>query len=1292
MQAISELKEQAVTDTPLIVFDCILASGRAEHWSTHGATASGVEYEARVIQHSAFDIQTASDQGVDGSPLISIVLANADSHFSEIERTIGWKGARLTVSFLFYDLRSNVPLTDATVVFQGICNPPERSDESSFRLSAVNRMSLQRVLLPQVRIQRRCPWEFPITADQRSEAVSGGANGKYSLYYRCGYSAGIEGGTGNLNGSQPFTSCGYTRSDCQTRGMFGRFGGLEFVPSAIAVRGYGKDWSTSAVSVNQARYNDYIPMVYGTVWHSPTAVFARNDGNLTRMEVLLGIGEIQGVLTVLVNGVEIPQGVKGTNMTGTGWYNVETLGTRDGCFDNNFVDGNGTPQGDPYGSLAYLSVVVPNRLSSGTSLPSVSVLLQGLKVPVYGLDGGFLAEQFSSNPSWILLDLLRRSGWAPSEIDIASFANTAAFCDEKIAVTDPNGNTITLPRFECNLLLQRRRSAGDVVRGVRNCARLYITYGPGGTLQAHVENTLALESPIEKDHSNSTETLNGGWPSYEFGDGSNGFSGILRRPNGSASVTLTSRSIADTPNRMSVEFQDALNGYQQDSFEMLDSNDVALTGQLTSSTLMALGLPHYDQAARILKFNLDKSLRGNTYIEFQTSVKAFGIAPGDLISITYLKEGYLRQPFRVLKLSPATNYRTSTITAQIHYDAWYSDTNGQVTSPSGVVMQDNSSVGLPKPLQGSVLDDEGNIQFGVEETAATNGDGSIDTGVRVSFIPPPTVPVGGPGIPLLSISAEVGGGGILKGGRNLYYAVSARDSAGRESALSFLVRASIPNDASSVTLAELSFAKGTDAFHVYRGDTPAQLFRIASDQPVASSFIDDGLDNQLTPPPDSNFDHANFYWRRELQPEVVVTIHSPTSIGSTTLQMTLNANRGVTVRITRGTGAGQERFIVTNDANSLTVAPWDVEPDASSFFAIAEAGWHFGALTKSSPVQFSIPNRAGEVVQIMGRAANVNDTECSPEISTVTRWMIGGAGTVDADVPPAPFFGLAPGIGDGKVVLSGVSFADLTNTRSISSGTLTLLYWNELLGTPATLLAEDLAVSDTTLTLNVPGPADGGSLLQIDAELLQVLTVGANGTQYELKRGANGSISVAHTASAPVYHLLSQTTILPFPSGFFGTSYSGSWSYPVSLPDVRVSSAELFVTNQKGNSAITTVCMTHNNENGLRTLSGGQYSIQADGFLAVEECVAPAIVVEAAHAVRDIFAILGSPADAQVQLQVNVNGILYTVLTFAPEAGVSNSVLGSQLPPLSAMAQITVGVLSVGQACPGANLTVLIRL
>ena len=1299
MQTVYELKEQAVTDTPVLVFDCVLRGGQTEHWCTHTLTVGATAYAARVLQHSTFDIQTASDQGVDGSPRISIILANADSHFSEIERATGWKGAKLTVGFLFYDLRNQVPLTDTAIIFQGICNPPEEIRESTFRLTAVNRMNLQRLLLPPIRIQRRCPWQFPATSNQRTEAVDGGADGKYSRYYRCGYSADIPGGTGNLNNGAPYTSCSFTREDCQARGMLNRFGGIEFVPPAIAVRAYGKDWQTSAGAVNQGRYNDFVPMVYGTAWITPPVVFARNDGNLTRMEVLLGIGEILGVLKVLVNDVEIPLGVTGTNMTGTGWYNVPTLGTRDGGFDLNFVDASGTPSGDPYGSMAYLVVVVPTRLSSGTSLATVKVLAQGLKLPVYAADGSYLSEQFSSNPAWALLDILRRTGWAASEIDISSFAAAAAFCDEPISATDLNGNPITLPRFQCNLVLQTRRSGGDVVRGIRNTARLYLTYGPAGVLQLQVQNTIALEQPTMPAGSNSTEPLNGGWPSYEFGDGSTGVSGILRRPNGEPSVVVSSRNTADTPNSLTVEFQDSLNGYQQDSYSMVDPSDVALAGQEISTTLQALGLPHYDQAARILKFNLDKSIHGNTYIQFETTVRAVGIRPGNMVTVTYLKEGFSRQPFRVSKISPATNYRTSTITAQIHDDAWYADTNGQGTSASGTTHQGGAGIGVPKPLLGNVLDVNGDIQFGVEELTGTSSDGTTETSVSVSFDPPAIAPAAGPGMPLIELITSVGSGGTLKGGQTLYYAVTGVDSASQESVLSFIVRAVIMNDGSSVTLSSLSFAPGTQTFHVYRGATPAQLFRIASNQALAGRFTDAGLAKQLIAPPDPNFDHATFYWRMELQPESAATVYSTTTAGNGTLGMAPNRYRGMTARITRGTGEGQERAITANDATTLTVAPpWSLAPEATSFFVVAEAGWRFGAQTKSTPVQFAILNQSGAVVQISGRAANVNDLECEPQLSTVTRWTIGGFGTADADVPPSPFFGLGAGQRGGTLELNGVSFTDLTNTRAISAATLTLHYWDELQPTPASLLTTAVGTGDSALSLISAGPGQPGGFIQIDAEVLRIEAVTNNGTQYQVTRGVHGSLASAHAAGTPVYLLVGKSVIAPFPPEFFGSPYSGSWTYPVLLPNVRIASADLFVTNNRGSSPATTVCLTSTTDNGLRTLSGGQIDLTVDGVVAIESNAVPAATLPRSSSVRDIFATVEqAPGGSPLTCVVNVNGAAIATLTIPTGQVVSNTLDMTTNPGVMGLViqtgqPITLDITAVGSSYPGKRLTATVRL
>ena len=156
--------------------------------------------------------------------------------------------------------------------------------------------------------------------------------------------------------------------------------------------------------------------------------------------------------------------------------------------------------------------------------------------------------------------------------------------------------------------------------------------------------------------------------------------------------------------------------------------------------------------------------------------------------------------------------------------------------------------------------------------------------------------------------------------------------------------------------------------------------------------------------------------------------------------------------------------------------------------------------------------------------------------------------------------------------------------------------------------------------------------------MIRVEAVQNNGTQYSVTRAIDGSQAAAHAAQTPVYHLLSKTVIAPFPPEFFGSPYSGSWSYPIALPDVRVASAELFVTNQQGNSPAQDICLTHTTDSGLRTLSSGQYSIQVDGYLAVDQSAAPALVMDASHSVRDVSAVLGTAADAAVGLQLNVNG------------------------------------------------------
>ena len=105
---------------------------------------------------------------------------------------------------------------------------------------------------------------------------------------------------------------------------------------------------------------------------------------------------------------------------------------------------------------------------------------------------------------------------------------------------------------------------------------MYLSFDSNGLIQLNPEDTLANQQPTQSASSNSTEELNGGWPAYEFGD--NAFSGIVRSANGTPSLTVTSQSIANSPNQYTVEFQDEFNDYQQDSLSLVDIDDFVLNG------------------------------------------------------------------------------------------------------------------------------------------------------------------------------------------------------------------------------------------------------------------------------------------------------------------------------------------------------------------------------------------------------------------------------------------------------------------------------------------------------------------------------------------------------------------------------------------------------------------------------------------------------------------------------------------------------------------------------------------
>ena len=221
--------------------------------------------------------------------------------------------------------------------------------------------------------------------------------------------------------------------------------------------------------------------------------------------------------------------------------------------------------------------------------------------------------------------------------------------------------------------------------------------------------------------------------------------------------------------------------------------------------------------------------------------------------------------------------------------------------------------------------------------------------------------------------------------------------------------------------------------------------------------------------------------------------------------------------------------------------------------------------------------------------------ESSPNLNPLTRWQIGGGEGIeaDADVPPLPIFGLDPG-GQGTIELLGIGFSTLTDTHTISAGTLTVFYWDELESPSAIAVAANIASTDTTINLTVAGTVGVGGLVQIESEIMAVTAVLERGSAV----ASDSRIAREHGCGSfergSSLKLERNVTIVSFFDNFFGSPASGSYSHSIFLPDVRIGAAEFFVTNLRGNSPVASGSFGGTADQGLRTLAGGELSIQVE--------------------------------------------------------------------------------------------------
>lgn len=874
MADINTTKELAKAQQPLLLAVVTFADGSLLRLSTHalntaegGYAYAGNSYTGRITSFNLGAFQGYDTSGIDIIPTASITIADADKSIKiNYEDAKGFAGATLELVFIFWDAGTATFSSDSILKFSGICDGGECEFET-ITVNASNLLNLQRKQLPNVLIQRRCPWLNPVTTAQRATA-----DDPDSPYFRCGET------------NNAATPCSYTKATC-TR--LTRFGGVNWDSQSGQYN--SRDYVTGNVSItnapNDLRYGEPVPMVYGTAWVNPKITNVFGDGNSTRGEAVVALGEVNAILRVVVNDTELPPA---TDITGaTNYivrdkllrYNVINRGGRTGA-PNLDVPWNG--QGDPYGSMCAILWCVPRRVAESSTRPRMRVLVQGPKIRVYTGVSTY-SDAYTDNPAWVLMDLLVEAGRSYSELDIQSFIDAAAICSASVSYTDQYGATASHARYAVSLVIDKRRSAAEVIRSVRmGCGGILVPNSDSGKIQLFIEGTLASQQPAVLSGSNASgavtsKTLAGavanGYYAYSF-------TRVLMQGKKST-LTGKPRPVSSTPNRIQFKFSNSERDYAEDSISLLDPNAVFRAGGENTETFQAEGVSTMDQAKRVASRRRRRNLYGNPrgdaggteIFEWLDTMRCIRLRVGHICVLTDPHYSYTSVPVRILQIRPSSNFETVKIVAERHNDNWFLDTEGQNGDVTLTQLARDRLARAAYPWgplgaqasYGDPMFTADDWTFALRENAETLADGSSVTKLEIRGRQPVNL-FSNIGPPQVGRQGTTSGasGNFPGSGWTYYAAIASKDSTGKLSALSLLCETTITNPTSvnDLTIPVLGWPTGAVGYVIYVGNTPQLMTKHGESSTTPSSITVTAWKERHGGAPDPEFDKMRLKMKR----------------------------------------------------------------------------------------------------------------------------------------------------------------------------------------------------------------------------------------------------------------------------------------------------------------------------------------------------------------------------------------------------------------------------------------------
>jgi hypothetical protein len=1001
LTSISIAKEQAATYCPLLLCDFLFSDASHLRLSTHplntgegGQQYGGYDWLGRISQQAISQVQALSETGVDLIPSVRLDIADPDSYvYINYEKSKGLKGAQLTLTIVFYDPVGGTFSSDSRVAFIGICEHPG-IDVEKLTVNAVAKTSLMRAMVPTIPIQPRCPLCNPTTLAERALAASDD-----SAFWECGE-------TRDLTTAPP---CEFTKATCT---QLTHFAGITWTPpsGAFKVKEYVSGQQSYVWSdPNAAKYGDYFPFIYGTAWVDPPIMSSCPDGNYIKGEAVVCVGQVEGIQQVLCNDSLLDQANQpdGTNYTyGVNkdyWWRYVNDGRRGGTPN---VDTPWNSQGDPYGNLCAIEWSIP-RGGQSSGVPKLRVLVKGPKLRKYqaitsitvssnvavatlvgantdiasndasyeftisgsagaalnatwthltdwawgppgtftwttsgvadgAYAGGYIAYRiYTENAAWVIADLLTWTNYTYADLDVASWTAAAQ----------------VVAAIPCSLVVRQRRSAMDVIRGLRQAYNLLLAPDPvTGKLQLIAEQTLCdqqtadfasdsnYHTGVSSIHADGTSGT--GYVAYRFDAAS-----ILESDKPTSLVELP-RPSGDSPNKIQFAFQDRAYQFAQSSISVIDSDDIGRMGGQEIAGSLAVqpeGLTSYADSLRQARVALAKIHRGNEggdtrgtrYFEFMTSFRALHLRVGHLVLLNDARLGLSNQLVRATKIQPAQNWETAKLTVAWHADAWYTTAYGSTGTPA-VVLRRHDALDRPPfawapnqtaPLSGDGLFDPSDKTFALWQEYVDNADGSQSANLSVIGRTPVNVIslIAPPAVPLQASTSDTGG--TIIGDSVVWLQVCSKDAGGLYSAPSFPIRADLPAGSTcTITVGSLAFPTGATGYAIFAGYDPNSLQCQDEGATTPASITLTALLVRSWGVPDGEFDHIKVYASQVQLPGCWTNVVQSVTADSITVTLSMWSTDEWAGRVVSilGYGATADQplcnfLIASNDTNTLTL-------------------------------------------------------------------------------------------------------------------------------------------------------------------------------------------------------------------------------------------------------------------------------------------------------------------------------------------------------------------------------------